>query len=401
MKRLYESALALHFSDHSQMAFVSGPRQVGKTTLALSIQSEKNTAYLNWDDVGDRELILRGSKSIAQHVGLEQLRETPILVVFDEIHKYSNWKQLLKGFYDRYKNDCQILVTGSARMDVFKKGGDSLMGRYFNYRLHPISVSELKEHRYPSDEIRKPSKPNDDEYMDLYRWGGFPEPYLKKDLRFFNRWSRLREQQLLNEDIRDLTGVQQIGQMELLASLLKNQVGQLTSYSQLAKKVRVSVDTVRRWISILEAMYFCFSIRPWTKNVTRSLLKEPKYYLWDWAQCNDAGSRNENFVASHLLKSVHFWTDQGFGDYQLYFLRDKEKREVDFLVSKDGNPWFLVEVKSTMKESLSPNLERFGNQLSIKHIFQVALDGEYVNRDVFKLERPAIIPAKTFLSQLI
>ncbi|GJL83990.1 MAG: ATPase [marine bacterium B5-7] len=383
------------------MAFVSGPRQVGKTTLALSIQSEKNTAYLNWDDIGDRELILKGGKSIAQHVGLEQLRENPILVVFDEIHKYPNWKQLLKGFYDRYKKDCQILVTGSARMDVFKKGGDSLMGRYFNYRLHPISVSELKERRYPSNEIRNPSKPNDNKYMDLYRWGGFPEPYLKKDQRFFNRWSRLREQQLLNEDIRDLTGVQQIGQMELLASLLKNQVGQLTSYSQLAKKVRVSVDTVRRWISILEAMYFCFSIRPWTKNVTRSLLKEPKYYLWDWAQCSDVGSRNENFIASHLLKSVHFWTDQGFGDYQLYFLRDKEKREVDFLVSKDGNPWFLVEVKSTMKESLSPNLERFGNQLSVKHIFQVALDGEYVDRDVFKMERPAIIPARTFLSQLV
>lgn len=401
MKRLYETALASHFSDHSQMAFVSGPRQVGKTTLALSIQSAENTAYLNWDDIEDRELIVQGGNAIARHVGLERLRETPILVIFDEIHKYPKWKQFLKGFYDKYKTDCQILVTGSARMDVFKKGGDSLMGRYFNYRLHPLSVGELKDRRILSNEIQKPSKPSEDDYESLYRWGGFPEPYLKKEARFFNRWSRLREQQLLVEDIRDLTGVQQIGQMELLATLLKSQVGQLTSYSQLAKKVRVSVDTVRRWIAILEAMYYCFSIRPWTRNVTRSLLKEPKYYLWDWAQCGDVGSRSENFIASHLLKSVHYWTDQGFGDYELYFLRDKEKREVDFLVSKDGNPWFLVEVKSTMKESLSPNLERFGNQLSVKHIFQVALNGEYVDRDVFKLRKPTIIPARTFLSQLI
>jgi predicted AAA+ superfamily ATPase len=220
-------------------------------------------------------------------------------------------------------------------MDTFRKGGDSLMGRYFNYRLHPLSVNELLNRPPPSAEIMPPSQIADVDFESLLTWGGFPEPFLKNDRRFFNRWSRLREQQLLREDIRELTNVQELGQMEILAILLKSQIGQLTSYTSLAKKVRVSVDTIRRWISILESLYYCYSIRPWTSNVSRSLLKEPKYYLWDWTQCTDTGARNENFIASHLLKAVHFWTDLGLGSYDLHFLRDKEKREVDFLVSRD------------------------------------------------------------------
>ena len=274
------------------------------------------------------------------------------------------------------------------------------MGRYFNYRLHPLSVNELLNRPVPASEIMPPGKISDADFEDLLIWGGFPEPFLKKDQRFFNRWSRLREQQLLREDIRDLTNVQELGQMEMLAVLLKSQIGQLTSYTSLAKKVRVSVDTIRRWITILESLYYCYSIRPWTNNVSRSLLKEPKYYLWDWTQCSDIGARNENFIASHLLKAVHFWTDQGMGSYDLHFLRDKDKREVDFLVSRDGKPWFMVEVKSTPKGRISPNLEVFRKQLSVENIFQVTMEGDYVEKDVFQIKQPVIVPAKTFLSQL-
>lgn len=191
-----------------------------------------------------------------------------------------------------------------------------------------------------------------------------------------------------------------MGQLEVLAKLLKNQTGQLTSYSSLAKKVRVSVDTIRRWIAILESLYYCYSIRPWTKNVTRSLLKEPKYYMWDWSQCTDIEARNENFIASHLLKAVHVWTDQGFGQYDLYFLRDKEKREVDFLVSKNNEPWFMVEVKTSMDDKLSSNLETFREQLNPKHVFQIAVEGNFVDQDVFQSKRPLIVPAQTFLSHL-
>jgi len=385
------------------MAMLSGPRQVGKTTLARKLAAGQTLFYLNWDDFEDRTLLLQGGGAIAQHMGLDQLRAEPPLLVLDEIHKFSQWKQLVKGFYDKYQSQCHILVTGSARMDVYKKGGDSLMGRYFNYRLHPLSVREVMTDAPLDDtsDIQSPSALPDEDYAALLRWGGFPEPYLKRDQRFYNRWSKLREQQLLQQDVRELTKVQELGQLEVLALLLKNQAGQLTSYTALANKVRVSVDTIRRWLGVLEAMYYCYAIRPWSKNITRSLLKEPKYYLWDWSLCSDTGARHENFIASHLLKAVHYWTDTGLGDYELYFLRDKEKREVDFLVSKNGEPWFLVEVKSSMKQALSPSLELFAKQLQVKHRFQVALNAPYIPKNLFELDRPMIVPAKTLLSQLV
>ena len=385
------------------MAMVSGPRQVGKTTLARAIRNKKETFYFNWDDLDDRELLLQGTKAIALTIGLDQVRANPPLIILDEIHKFGKWKQLVKGFYDKYQGRCHVLITGSARLDVYKKGGDSLMGRYFNYRLHPLSVCEVLNSTGVNDEfeIQKQRAIEDDEFAALLMWGGFPEPFIKRNRRFYNRWSKLREQQLFREDIRELTKVQELGQLEMLAILLKSQAGQLTSYSNLAKKIRVSVDTVRRWLGILEAMYYCYAVRPWTKNITRSLLKEPKYYLWDWSQCVDSGARNENFVASHLLKAVHYWTDIGLGDYGLYFLRDKEKREVDFLVSKDGKPWFIVEVKSTIKKPLSTSLNVFSKQLNIDHVFQVGIEGEFVNSNVFEIKYPVIVSAKTFLSQLV
>ncbi len=393
----------MHFSAYHQMAMVSGPRQVGKTTLARSMFDEQEIFYLNWDDFDDRALLLQGGRAIAQYIGLDQLRADAPLIILDEIHKFPQWKQLVKGFYDHYRGQCHILITGSARMDVYKKGGDSLMGRYFNYRLHPLTVREVmgSAQMDHNADIQPPQRIVDEDFEALLTWGGFPEPYLKRDRRFFNRWSKLRLQQLLQEDIRELTKVQGLGQIEMLVLLLKHQSGQLTSYSNLAKKIRVSVDTIRRWLGVLEAMYYCYAIRPWTKNITRSLLKEPKYYLWDWAQCSDIGARNENFIASHLLKAVHYWSDTGMGDYGLFFLRDKDKREVDFLVSKDGEPWFIVEVKSSMKQPLSSSLEIFARQLKVEHVFQVAIDAAYVDKNVFELKRPVIVPAKTFLSQLV
>ena len=401
MERLYQNILQTHFLEHSQIAMVSGARQVGKTTLARTVHKTNDVFYLNRDDFNDRELLLQGSQPIAEYVGLDKLAPQKSLVIFDEIHKFSKWKQLVKGFYDRYGKDCHILVTGSARMDVFKKGGDSLMGRYFNYRLHPLSVNELLNRPLSATELHQPSELADVDFQSLLSFGGFPEPFLKKDQRFFNRWSKLREQQLFKEDIRELTQVQELAQLETLATLLKSQIGQLTSYTSLAKKVRVSVDTIRRWIKTLESLYYCYSIRPWTTNVARSLLKEPKYYLWDWSQCTDIGARNENFIASHLLKAVHMWTDLGIGQYELYFLRDKEKREVDFLVTKNQKPWFMVEVKSSNNDRLSPHLDVFRQQLNIDHVFQVSIEGDFINKDVFSIRKPIIVPAKTFLSQLM
>ena len=274
------------------------------------------------------------------------------------------------------------------------------MGRYFPYRLHPLSLAELHRADLSDNEIHKPeSHPQD--LRKLFEYGGFPEPFLKQNKRFLNRWRSLRQRQLIKEDIRDLSRVQELGQIELLAEILKHQSGQLTNYTKLAAKINVSVDTVRRWIKTLQSFFYCFSLQPWSKNIPRSLLKEPKIYLWDWTSVAQEGERFENLVACHLLKAVHLWTDRGLGDYDLWFIRDKEKREVDFLVTRDKNPWFLVEVKFSQKDNISKNLFYFQEKLKAKHAFQVVFDMDYVPKDCFSHSTPVIVPAQTFLLQLV
>ena len=396
MNRIYNRICVEHFKQNRQMAFVSGPRQVGKTTLTKNVSSD----YFTWDNQNDRANILLGPNNIASILDIDTLMKTPKIVTFDELHKYSKWKTFIKGFFDIYGDKLKCCVTGSARLNIFKKGGDSLMGRYFLYRMHPFSVSEFVTDKIADNEIRKPQIIDNSSFEQLLMFGGFPEPLLKADKRFYNRWRRLRTEQFFHEDIRDLTNVQEVGQLEILAEILRNQTGQLTNYSSLANAINVSVDTVRRWIQILENLYFCFCIRPWSSNVKKTLIKQPKIYLWDWTLCGNIGARNENFVASHLLKAVHLWTDIGIGEYELFYIRDKIKREVDFLVTKNNKPWFLVEVK-TSKEHLSPNLEYFQQQIKAEHAFQVTINMDYIGRDCFTENAPVTVPAKTFLSQLV
>lgn len=164
--------------------------------------------------------------------------------------------------------------------------------------------------------------------------------------------------------------------------------------------MRVQDTTIRRWIKVLEELYYCFRIKPWSKNVTRSLLKEPKLYLWDWSKVDDLGARVENLVAAHLHKAVHYWTDTGIGKYELFYVRDKEKREVDFMVAQNDIPWMLIEVKSSSNENLSPSLHHFSKQLNPKYTFQIAYDMPYIDFDIRELKKPMIVPMSTFLSQL-
>jgi predicted AAA+ superfamily ATPase len=189
--------------------------------------------------------------------------------------------------------------------------------------------------------------------------------------------------------------------MEVLAYTLQQQAGQLLNYSSLSKKIRVSDQTIRRWISVLDSFFFCFSISPWSKNIPRALLKDPKIYLWDWSVINDEGSRFENFVASHLLKACHFWTDTGLGQYDLFFVRTKEGKEVDFLVTENSKPWILVETKFSDTKTLSKHLAYFHNQLGTKHAFQVVHNMLYIDKSCFDYTTPTIVPASTFLSQLV
>ncbi len=403
MKRFYLKVIKEHFQENRQMLFLMGPRQVGKTTLAeLLIEGDGPSFYFNYDREIDRMLILEGSNAIAERAGLLGAVEIPPLVVFDELHKRRLWTIFLKGLFDSYPNKLHILVMGSARLNVYQRGGDSMMGRYFYYRIHPLSVGELVDSETIPESYRPmPTQIDEAQWEALWRFGGFPDPFLKADSRFYNRWKRMRAQQIFQEDLRDISRVEHISQIEHLAELIRQQVGQGTSYTSLSRQILAAIGSVRRWLNLLTSIYYCFPVRPWSKNLARSLRKEPKYYLWDWSLCDDEGARAENMVASHLYKTVHFWTDHGMGQFELYYLRDKEKREVDFLVAKDGEPWMLVEVKRSNSRSISPALKYYAERLPAKHVFQVVFDLPYVDVDCFSYDHPIIVPARTFLSQLV
>jgi uncharacterized protein len=397
MNRIYDSVIQEHFKSNRQMLFLSGPRQVGKTTTTREICEN----YLNWDNQQDRIIILKGPDSVASYLKLDKLSKQLPKVVFDELHKYRKWKQFLKGFFDKHNRNCKICVTGSSRLNVYTKSGDSLMGRYFPYRMHPFSIAKLLEQKFTENEIRSPKKLDNISFEQLYTFGGFPEPFIKASVRFYNRWKRLRTELLFREDLRDITQVKDLGSLQVLAELLENQTGQLLNYSNLARNINTSVDTVKRWIAILESVYFCFTIRPWFKNVPKSLRKQPKVYLWDWSSINEKGAKLENFIASHLLKAVNYWTDIGLGDYSLFFIRDKNKNEIDFLISKNKKPWFIAEVKHSLQKQLSKSLISFHKILSTNHAFQIVHNMDYIDADCFKTNEPVIVPLKTFLSQLV
>jgi hypothetical protein len=398
-RRLYDSLLVEHLAHNRQMAFVSGSRQVGKTTTCRNHAN----AYVNWDNIDDRELILAGPANLVDRLSLNRLSSTIPVALFDELHKYPRWKQFLKGFFDTYADQVRVTVTGSSRMDVYRRGGDSLMGRYFLYRMHPFSVAEALTQDLPDAKriVRPPGKIKAADFKALWHHGGYPEPFLKRDTRFSHRWQTLRLEQLVREDIRDLTQIQQIDQLELLVKLLASRSAHQLIYGNLAKEVRVSIDTVRRWIDTLCNLHLGFLIRPWFKNVSRSLRKEPKWFLRDWASIEDVGDKSETFVACHLLKAVDGWNDMGLGKFELGYLRDKEKHEVDFLVVREGKPWFLAEVKHH-EESISPALKFYQDQLKAPFAFQLLIDADYVDANCFaKPGGPVVVPARTLLSQLL
>jgi len=395
-RRVYVSILAEHLRDNRQMAFVSGPRQVGKTTVCRSM----GDVYLNWDNADDRVEMLKGPSAMAKRLQLDRVRSRLPVAVLDELHKYSKWKNLLKGFFDTYEKKVRLLVTGSSRLDVYRRGGDSLMGRYFLYRMHPWSVGECLNLNLPESEIRLPQEILHTDWDALWEHGGFPEPFLRRDSRFTRRWRSLRSEQLSREDLREVSKVSDLGTIEVLMSLLESFSSQQIVYSNLAREIQVSTDTVRRWIDLLERVHFGFRLRPWFKNVSKSLRKEPKWFVRDWSGIEAEGARAETMIACHLLKAVEGWNDLGFGEFELRYVRDKQKREVDFLVVRNGSPWFLVETKLS-DTRMSSNLPFFQQQLKVSHAFQVVLNLPFESVDVFKKKDPVVVPAKTLLSQLL
>ena len=394
--RVYQTMIESHLKNYRQMVFVSGPRQVGKTTMCEAVAS----TYLSWDDEDVRRAIQSGQRVVADKYALNVAAESEKILVYDEIHKYSKWKQFLKGFYDLYGKDLRIVATGSAKMDVYKKGGDSMMGRYFPYRMHPLSVAELLDVSIPDERIvRSPKMLPDDEWTALVRFGGFPDPFVNRDIRFSRRWNSLRFEQLLKTDMRDLTRISELDQLSALAEILSNRSGEQLVYKNIGCDLGVDEKTAKNWVKTLKYLYLGFEVRPWFRNIENSIRKMPKWYLRDWANIQDEGKRAETFIACHLLKAVEGWTDLGYGEFSIGYLRDKSRREVDFVVTRDGIPWFLVEVKKS-DTSLSEALGFFQKRTGAAHAFQVVMDAEYGEYDCFSIHSPRVVSARTFLSQL-
>ena len=331
-----------------KMVFIGGPRQVGKTTLALSF-TRKMDQYMSWDDLKDRQALKR-----------HEVDPSLKTVVLDEIHKYARWRMLLKGLFDKYGDRLKILVTGSARLDHFRKGGDSLFGRYHYYRLHPLSLAEVYAN---TKELA---------LNDLLEFGGFPEPFSLKDKVFHRRWQRERIARVVNQDIRDLSQVKEISLIELLAEMLPARVGQPLSVKSISEDLEVSPNTVSSWIKLLEEVYYCYRILPYGSKKFRAVKKNNILYLWDWSEVEDKGVRFENLVASHLLKYCHFVEDTLGHKMELRYIKDVDGREIDFVVSKDGKNIFAVECKTGQK-SFSKHLYYFRDRTDIPVFYQVHL----------------------------
>lgn len=376
-----------------KMVFICGPRQVGKTTLALQVGGQffpDQYAYLNWDNRQDRKAILQG-----------QFAHDKKLYILDEIHKYRHWKNYLKGEYDKYKDRFKILVTGSARLDIYRRCGDSLLGRYRLYRLHPLSLAEFipkKNLIKPFQELVFPkwNHQHKDIFQNLFTFGGFPQIFIKKDERSLRLWHNERTDRLIREDIRDIENLRDISALQILVEILPQKVGSLFSLNALREDFQVTHKTISLWTDVLERFYYHYRIYPFQSTQIRSLRKEPKLYLWDWSEIEDEAVKLENMVASHLLKFCHFLYDGEGYKAELNFLRDQEQREVDFLVSINRKPWFCVEVKKSFQD-IPSSLKYFGRKLKIPHPYLVVHE-EGVD---FIQDHVCVISASKFLGGLV
>ena len=346
------------------MIFLAGPRQTGKTTLAQIISGFfTNSLYFNWDIAEHRTNFIQNP---AFFEALERRDSSTPLIVLDEIHKYRDWKNYLKGIYDLFHDNYQFLVSGSGRLDLYQKGGDSLAGRYFLFHLWPFTIAELgKRNKEISLFLNDPLQiemEHADELKEIWsglsELSGFPEPYLAGRRTTYRRWSNTYSQQLIREDIRDLTGVKSIADMETLYFLLPSRVGSPISIPSLARDLKVSYNSIRSWLSVFERFFLIFSIPPWTMKIARAIQKESKVYLWDSPRIKDPAARFENMVALELYRAITAWNDMGYGSFSLHFIKNKEQQEVDFLIANEREPFVLIEAKLSDTKP-SPALKKF------------------------------------------
>ncbi len=376
MKRYLDKDIKLSLSD--KIVLLTGPRQSGKTTLSKQLYSAFD--YFNYDASEDRILLKNKSWD----------RNKP-LIIFDELHKMKEWKRWIKGVYDKEGLNPQIIVTGSAKLDTYRKVGDSLAGRYFQFRLYPLDLKEI---------VRLDSTLSAIEAFDiLWNCSGFPEPFLKGNAVYYKRWRKSHIDIILRQDLLNIQAVKDIQSIETLIYLLKSRVGSGVSYANLARDLERDINTVKRWLQLLENLYIIFRVTPYHKNIARSLLKEPKYYFFDIARVEDEGARLENIVALSLLKELHYLEDTQGITTNLHYVRTKDGRELDFLVCINDKPLHLFEVKMSDQSpasSFQHFMPMFDNIKAIQLVKNCKRETTFPN----KVEIRALIPWLTWVDLL-
>ena len=354
-----------------KMVFIGGPRQVGKTWLGKAL-IEDERAYLNYDIAAHRAAILK-----------QDLPPTSAWL-FDEIHKFRGWRNYLKGLYDQFWPKQRILVTGSARLDLYRFGGDSLQGRYYYLRLHPLSFAEL-------------GGTSTADLSDLLTLSGFPEPFFSGSESEARRWSLTYRERLVREEVTALETVSDLGKLELLTLALPDRVGSPLSINSLREDLQVSHATLSRWLDILDRLYAIFRVAPFGSPLLRAVKKERKHYHFDWTLITEAGARFENLVAAHLLKWVDCQADTQGRQCELRYFRDIDGREVDFVLTDKGKPVGFVECKSgdaPVTDGLRYLVARFPGVPA----WQISAGGK---KDYVSAEGIRVCPAHVLLRQLV
>ena len=357
------------------LIFLAGPRQTGKTRLAKEWLKKCGctSLYFNWDDIATRRAYLNDSRffeSPARSIGVDDP-----WIVFDEIHKRKNWRDILKGVYDIFSDDFRFLVTGSARLDLFRRSGDSLVGRYNLFHLFPLNIRELTGGKLATafllagnfEEFSRDfnlkvsaglSTEIVDAYLDLVHYGPFPEPLLRQKERFCRKWHEDYSSLILREELRDISRVTEIDKIENLLLLLPDRLTSPLSMPGLARDLEVAHTTVKNWLEQLEKLYMVFPVPPWSKSISRGLKKEKKWYFLNWYYASDKGAKLENIVASSLYRYCHSLNDMGYGSFRLHYVRTLDKREIDFIIVRNNRPVMAIEVKNSGTSLARPLVNR-------------------------------------------
>lgn len=380
-----------------KMVMIAGPRQCGKTTLAKTIAKKytKNFAYYNWDIEADKRLIMH-----------TELNANAQLWVLDELHKFRKWRNWLKGLFDQHHPEHAFLITGSAQLETFSRGGDSLQGRYYRHRLHPLTLAELirpnKISSWPeifnvSVTVNASAQKT---LHDLLKLGGFPEPYFSQSAKEAARWRLAYGARIVREEIRSLEQVQNLDGMELLFDRLPVTIGSPLSINSLREDLQVAFETTRNWLNIFERLYAIFRISPFGAPRIRAVKKEQKLYFWDWGRVDNEAARLENLIAVHLLCFVHWQEDVEGEKWDLRYFRDKQGHEVDFILLHKNQPLCAIEVK-TDDRPLDSNLKYLLERVKIPHAFQLSLGSKDFHPPKINGCKIRIMPAYRFLGQLV